>query len=145
MDIGREIKSLYARGNMLIRSFNFLTIDTKCALFKTYCYQMYTSSLWSNYNQSSLQRLRVCYNSIMRRLAFVPPWHSARSMFVGLGVQHFDETHRHACYSLLCRIGNSPNSFVRTLVGSDAHIYSTQFPRWWNILLTPLTYLERYG
>ena len=32
MDIGREIKNLMASGNMLIRSFNFLKIDTKCAL-----------------------------------------------------------------------------------------------------------------
>ena len=137
MDIGREIKSMYARGNMLIRNLNFLPIDTKCALFKTYCYQMYTSSLWSRYNQSSLRRLRVCYNSIMRRLAGVPPWHSARSMFVRMGVQHFDETYRHACYSMICRLAESPNHIIGTLISCDTHILSSQYERWRNILLTP--------
>ena len=76
-DILREIRSLNARGNVLIRKFGFLSIETKCELFKSYCYPMYTCALWTNYNQSTINRLKVAYNNIMRRLAYVPPWNSA--------------------------------------------------------------------
>ena len=58
-DIDREIRNLYVRGNTIARKFGFLNTDIKCSLFKSYCYPLYTCSLWSNYKQSSLNRLRV--------------------------------------------------------------------------------------
>ena len=33
MDIGREVKSLYFRRNLLIRKFHYVSIEVKCALF----------------------------------------------------------------------------------------------------------------
>ena len=137
LDINREMKSLYSRGNMLIRKFNFLPIDIKCSLFKTYCYSMYTCSLWSRYNQSTLYRLKVCYNSIMRRLAYVPPWHSARAMFVGLRVESFEETIRKSCYSLMTRVHESSNFILHTLYFSDIN-YVSSLTRHWHRALLPL-------
>ena len=81
-DIDREIRNLYVRGNTIARKFGFLNADIKCSLFKSYCYPLYTCSLWSNYKQSSLNRLRVCYKDMMRKLMGVPRWHSASMIFV---------------------------------------------------------------
>ena len=73
IDINREIRNFYTRGNTLVRKFHFLTLDVKLNLFKSYCYTMYTCSLWSNYRQNSINKLRVAYNSIFRKLVGVPP------------------------------------------------------------------------
>ena len=98
-DIMREIRSLNARGNVIIRKFGFLSLEVKCQLFKTYCYILYACALWSNYNRGTLNRLTVSCNNIMRRLANVPPWTcSASHMFGSLGVRSFQETLRNCSY-----------------------------------------------
>ena len=58
-DLKRETRSLCVRGNILIRKFNFCTDDVKCSLFKTLCYPLYTSSLWSSFNVATFYRLKV--------------------------------------------------------------------------------------
>ena len=88
-DIEREIRNMYIRGNTIVRRFKFLGPEIKCSLFKSYCYCMYTSSLWSNYRQSTLNKLKVCYNDIMRKLMGVPRWHSARTLFVRNNTRSF--------------------------------------------------------
>ena len=79
-DIERERRALATRGNLLLHKFRFCSNDVKCLLFKTYCYQMYCCSLWSRYRNYSLNRIKVTYNNIMRRLMSLPPWCSASSM-----------------------------------------------------------------
>ena len=133
-DIRREIRSLYARGNTLIRKLNFLPIDVKCSLFKSYCYSLYTSSLWCRYNKYTLDRLKVCYNNMMRGLAGVARWQSASSMFATLGVRSFGETMRVTSYSLMCRVNRSENSLVRNLVKSDSYCISALRDQWTNTL-----------
>ena len=129
-DIMREIRSLNARGNVIIRKFGFLSLEVKCQLFKTYCYPLYTCALWSNYNQGTLNRLKVAYNNIMRRLAHVPPWSSASHMFGSLGVRSFQETLRNCSYSLMRRIDQCPNNFIQVLSSSDASRLSRHRNRW---------------
>ena len=133
-DIMRELRNINIRGNMLIRRFGFLPIEVKCELFKTYCYPMYTCTLWSTYTQASINRLRVAYNNIMRRLAYVPPWGSASFMFGMLGVRSFQEIIRTHSYSLMQRIDSSPNDFIITLSCSDAALVSAQRRHWTQVL-----------
>lgn len=45
-DINRQIRSIYAHGNTLIRNFKNCSDDIKCNLFRTYCTVFYCSSLW---------------------------------------------------------------------------------------------------
>ena len=133
-DIMRELRNLNVRGNMLVRKFGFLSLDVKCDLFKTYCYPIYTCALWSRYNQASINRLKVAYNNIMRRLSHVPPWGSASFMFGMLGVRSFQEIIRTHAYSLMRRIDCSPNSFIVSLLSSDAALFSNQRRNWMQIL-----------
>ena len=133
-DTAREIKSLNRRGNVIVRKFGFLSLDVKCELFRTYCYPMYTSALWVKYNQSSLGRLRVAYNNIMRRLAYVPTWESASHMFGTLGVRSFNESIRNSSYSLMKRIELCPNNFIASLSASDSALVSSQRRHWRQVL-----------
>ena len=130
----REIRSLNARGNTIIRKFGILSLDVKCELFKSYCYPLYTCALWADYNQGTLNRLKVAYNNIMRRLAYVPPWSSASHMFGSLGVRSFQETMSNCSYSLMRRIDHCPNEFINVISDSDASMLSKQRNQWISIL-----------
>ena len=136
-DILKETRNLCARGNALIRQFNFCNMDVKCMLFKTYCYSFYCASLWGRFRVESLNRLKVAYNMVMRRLAGVPPWHSARTMFVRLGVHSFSERIRSMYHGTRQRVHISANSLLSTLVHSDAAIGSRLWQRWHDALHLP--------
>ena len=109
-DIDRERRSLAMRGNVLIRRFSMCTNEVKFRLFRTYCYQVYGCQLWARYKLSTMARLRVCYNSIMRMMLGVPPWSSARHMFVNANVRSLQEVVRFSSYSLFSRVCDSENS-----------------------------------
>ena len=57
-DIKKEMRKLCARGNTLIRKFKFCQSTTKCNLFRTYCYSLYCSALWSSLKRETLIRLK---------------------------------------------------------------------------------------
>ena len=133
-DIKREMQSLCKRGNMIIRKFAFCTADVKCMLFKAFIYSLYCCPLWSRFNVATLQKLKVCYNKIMRQLLGLPPWHSASSMFANIGVRSFDETLRAISYSTMNRVDCCPNRLLYVLSYSDAYVMSPIQARWQNIL-----------
>ena len=138
-DIKKETRNLCARGNALIRIFHFANFDVKARLFVTYCYTFYCSSLWTNFRLAPLNRLRVSFNNIMRRLAGVPPWHSARQLFVHSGVHSFAERVRWQCWGTMSRVRDSLNSLVKTVRESDAGLYSQLWHRWEQLIyLHPL-------
>ena len=118
-DIERETRNLYIRGNTITRRFGFLSMDIKKTLFKSYCYPLYTCSLWSKYRQSSLNKLKVAYNSIMRKMVGAPPWNSARTIFVQNNVRSFFENIRSVSYSLMCRVLTCCNQCVQAILHSD--------------------------
>ena len=84
-----------------------------------------------------MQRLKVAYNNIMRRLAYVPRWQSASHMFGSLGVRSYDETLRISSYSLMQRVDKSDNSFICTMQNSDVVLYSRQRQHWYSLLFIP--------
>ena len=129
-DIEREIRNLYIRGNTIARRFNFLHADLKSSLFASYCYPLYTSSLWSTYRQGSLSRMKVCYNDVLRTLFNKPRSSSARTLAVQNGIRSFFENIRVISYSLMNRIQTSNNSIIFTLVRSDCFTVSVNRRRW---------------
>ena len=129
-DIMREVRSLSIRGNTLIRKFNFCSHDVKKELFRTFCSSLYTGALWSKYKQCTFRRLQVTYNNIMRRLINVPPWESARQMFVSIRVRTLPEMLRCLQYSTMTRVLGSMNSMVVNVRESDAKFISKLWQKW---------------
>ena len=134
MDIGREVRSMYSRGNNLIRKLGFLSFDVKRSLFMSYCYPLYGSALWSKFTKAKLYRLEVAYNNTMRKLAYVAPWQSARRMFVTCQVKSFQENLRSIVYSLMNRVESSDNGVLKLMQGSDALVTSSIRDRWRRLL-----------
>ena len=135
-DIKKETRNICARGNTLIRKFKFCNDEVKRQLFTTYCTSIYCNSLWQNFKQATLQRLRVTYNNIIRRLTGQPPYCSASMMCVGMGFKSFPEVRRTAAYSIMQRVERSSNVLVRTIRCSDAYTRS-HIRRQWTLLLYP--------
>ena len=53
-DLNRQMRSLYGRGNALVRNFKHCSDLVKFQLFKTFCCNLYCCHLWSFfYNQTS--------------------------------------------------------------------------------------------
>ena len=67
-DMKRQLRSVYARANTLIRKFTKCSLEVKLTLFKSYCTSTYCSHLWANYSKASFSKLRVAYNNVYRHL-----------------------------------------------------------------------------
>ena len=59
-DIMRHVKSLYARGNMLISRFRKCSDEVKTKLFKSFFSNVYCSQLWCVYRQSVYKKTIDC-------------------------------------------------------------------------------------
>ena len=136
LDIDRERRKIATRGNILVRKFGKCTAEVKCHLFRTYCYQLYGFSLWSRFRQNTFNRLRVCFNNILRKLVGLPQWCSASSMFASLHVRSLQEVIRNVSYSLMLRTSSSENSLLCTIGNSDAASISSVRKHWMRGLLT---------
>ena len=133
-DIERETRSLYIRGNTIVKKFGFLDENIKCSLFKSYCYSLYTCSLWVNYRQSTMNKMRVAYNNVLRKLLDVPPRCSISAVFVSNNLRGFWENIRYSCYSLRERVVICDNSILKTMLRSDCYVVSAQRITWHNII-----------
>ena len=133
-DIKRETRSLYVRGNTIARKFGFLDNNIKCALFKSYCYSLYTSSLWVNYRLATMNKIRVAYNNVLRKLLHVPPRTSISAVFVNNNLRSFQENVRFICYSLRERVLTCSNDILKMILRSDCYVLSGQRSAWNNIL-----------
>ena len=135
-DIEHKRRKLCAVGNMITRRFAFCNIDTKLVLFQTYFYSVYGSSLWTNYTQEQLRRLRVVHNDILRRLTHTPRYHSATLMFQNHNLRTLMENTRISITSLVSRLQNSDNSLIQNVLGSDARVQSVIWNRWERLAMT---------
>ena len=133
-DILNQNRKLCARGNMIIRKFKACTIEIKCTLFRAFCYGIYGMALWHRYKASTLNRLRVNYNNILRRLVNQPPWCSTSEMFVSHDLKGFHELRRGSCYSLRSRLHQSTSTMVQQLLHSDAY-WASPLRQHWNTVL----------
>ena len=133
-DIMAQNKKLCARGNMIIRKMKPCSNEIKCLMFKTYCYGIYGAALWSTFTGVVMNRLRVNYNNILRRLMNVPPWSSASELFVSHHLRGFAEQRRACSYNLMQRVLQSPNTLVQRVVHSDARAHSPLWRQWETLL-----------
>ena len=129
-DIEHRRRKLCAIGNMIVRRFAFCNTDTKLQLFKSFCYTVYGSSLWTNYTVENMRRLTVVHNDILRKLTKTPRHHSASRMFVQYNLTNLKCIRRKAMSSLLLRLQNSSNQLVANILASAARDCSKLWNMW---------------
>jgi len=66
-DIWREIRSLFARTNLLINKFGKCSYMVKKLLFKSYCFSMYNLALWKYYTETVFNKFKSCYNRCVKK------------------------------------------------------------------------------
>ena len=85
-DINREIRSLFARTNILKSRFKKCSIEVKLRLFKCYCMCFYDIALWSNYSTTTFNRLNSCYIKCIKSFFGFHKYSSVTSMLLHLGL-----------------------------------------------------------
>jgi hypothetical protein len=118
-DIEQQCRSLYSRGNVLIRNFKSCSEDVKCHLFRAYCSNIYCSFLWSNFNVETMRRLKVAYNRVFRILLGLQHRVSMSASFISRGMDPFPVLVRKSIYSFRTRVLDSDNLLLKAIVGSE--------------------------
>ncbi|RVE53771.1 hypothetical protein evm_001663 [Chilo suppressalis] len=88
-DIERERRALSVRANMVARRLARSSAEVKRTLFRSYCTNFYTSSLWLHHTQKQYSALSVQYNNAFRVLIGLPRYCSASGMFADAQVDCF--------------------------------------------------------
>ena len=66
-DILRQMRSVYAKSNTLLRTFSHCSTDVKVTLFQSYCTALYCPFLWSDYKKSTFRKICVAFNNAYRK------------------------------------------------------------------------------
>ena len=87
IDMKRQMRKVYANANLLLRKISKCSVEMKCFLFKTYCFNMYYGPPWYNSTKIAMKRLKISYNNSLRRLLVIPKYFSTSEMFVCLNIR----------------------------------------------------------
>jgi len=132
--IVHEMRNMYARGSMLIRNFIHCSTDVKVKLYQSYCSNVYCCGLISAYHKTVLNKLRVAFNKIFKRLLCKPSRSSASSLFVNMNVDNFLVRRRKLIFSLYNKVRQSGNSIIQCIVDSS-FFNSCGLKREWDSIL----------
>ena len=99
-DVLREIRSMYARTNMLIRKFAKCSFYVKMRLFKSYCLCLYGAGLWSKCTASCLKKFKYCYHKCIKMFFGYDKYHSVTAILLDTGLPSFN-TLLHNCRQIL--------------------------------------------
>ena len=125
-DVKKQIRSLYARANMLLAKFSHCTSSVKAILFQSYCANMYCSHLWWNYGREIYKRIEVAYNNCFRKLMGSKICTSASKMFLDNRVHHFSVLRRKSLCKFMNHLRLSDNSLVYAIYNANI-MYCSSF------------------
>ena len=134
-DIMRHVKSLYARGNMLISRFRKCSDEVKTKLFKSFFSNAYCSQLWCVYRQSVYKKSYVAYNNIYRKLFDVKRRVSISAIYVNNNIDSSAVLIRKSVYSLKTRLCDSHNTLISCIMSSLFHRANSRVNLKWTQLL----------
>jgi hypothetical protein len=134
-DILRHVKSVYARGNMLISRFRHCSDDVKLKLFKSFLSNAYGSHLWCTYRQLTYKRSVVAYNNVFRKLFRIQRGTSISAVYVRHNIDSFGVIMRKSVFSFKTRLSDSGNILVQTILSSlSFRCNSAICAKWRNVL-----------
>ena len=134
LDIARQSRSIYARGNMLIRNFSKCSVNSKLLLFKTYCTSLYTAHLWSTFTKAAMRKLTVAYHGVLKMMLNLPRYYSNTTLFVNVGIPTFQELLRKTVFGFKSRIECSNNLLIRHINERNVENPSTLMQLWRKLL-----------
>ena len=133
-EITNQMRSVYGRGNLLIRNFKHCDDSVKLQLFKTFCTNIYCCQLWRSYKKSTYRRVNVAYRRIFRYFMKIDNGSSVSYAMLNYNVDSFDVLVRKAVFNFRKRIMESENVVIKNLVTSLFYLESKLCKRWDKIL-----------
>ena len=130
LDIERQMKSVYARGNSLIRKFKACCVDVKAKLFKAFCSNMYGCPLWCKFNKASMTKLDISYKRVYKHLLSLRKESITRKM-LEYRCDPMKVLLRKLVNSFRVRVFSSNNVIIRAIAGSTFNV-SCILTRQWN-------------
>ena len=116
VDIDRQVKSVYIRGNTLVRKFRKCSKEVKVQLFKSYCSNMYASHLWCEYSTASYKRICVGYNNLYQTLLNIRRGDHESKSYVERSVPCFKQLLRSSMFRFYSM--HSMNGLVNSILNS---------------------------
>ena len=135
-DIGEQLSRLSTVGNVLIRKFKFCYDKVKCELFRSFCSSFYCSALWCKFKRTTINKIKVCHNNILRRLLAIPLPYSASHMFVHFNQRNFDALLRNSIFSLKSRLFSGDNDLILAMTSWSRYTRNPLHCHWTRCLFT---------
>jgi hypothetical protein len=129
-DMTRQLRSIYARGNVLVRNFHHCSPEVKLTLFRAYCYNVYCGHLWARYTKRQLQKLIVAYNNVFRNLFDIKHRCSMSQLYMYNNVCSFTVLLRKSIVNFRTRIHVSENPLIKCMLKSPFYNHSNLFKIW---------------
>lgn len=133
-DIMRQTSSIYARGNMLINTFNFCTDNVKCMLFNTYISNFYMTYLWCTYNNEPFHKFRMAYNNTFRTLFKLDRLCSISGELHLRRLYTCEELQQKLLYRFFIRVYMSKNDIMSAIVNSDISTRNEIFKKMYKVV-----------
>ena len=141
-DILRQMRSVYARSNRILRMFSHCSIDVKIVLFDSYYTPLYCSYLWTEYKKTYCSKIRVAFNNAYRRIFGLSNRSRASAMYANYNICNSEVILRKNIYNFIQRLENCTNSIIQVLMQS----WHTKFEDWkhWHKILYTFFKLKLY-
>jgi len=133
VDMKRQMRGIYARGNVLLKRFRNCDDNVKIKLFRLYCSSFYCMNLWSRFTSYSYRKVKSAYNRIFRNLLNINKEEMSNVMVLN-GVKSFKEIERDLVFSFRSRLFNSENTITTVLIDSLVY-HASSLTKYWNKIL----------
>lgn len=117
-DIKRQIRSIYSRGNILIRRFKHCSDDVKLKLFRSYCNSLYCAQLWCQFKCETVRKLQTAYNRVFRNLMKLKQDISISAYCTTSNIDTLTVIWRKLIFSFRKRVLESNNTLISAIVNS---------------------------
>ena len=132
-DIKRQMRSTYARDNLIIKRFRHCTDDVKVKLFKSYCCNFYGICLWSKYTQECRKKLITAFKRIFRGLFNCDKYNTTVTM-INMHVDPFIVIERKLVFGFRNRVFLSDNSILSAITDCNT-FHRSSLNLVWNLRL----------
>ena len=135
-DIERQVKAIYARGNMLSKKFGMCSNEVKSRLFRSFCSALYCSPLWCLYKLSTFRKLQTSYNKMIHILFNLERQISVSAKCIELNLDCFKVLLRKHTFGFRSRILVCENNIINAITNSVYFIFSAMNKHWNDTLFT---------
>ena len=130
-DINRQRRTLYVQGNIVLQKCIMCSLEVKLTLFRSYCSPMYGVHLWWNYKKSTLNRLHIAYQNILKLFIGMSKYESTSLLYTLFHVQCCQSVIRNMVYRFMCRLDSSVNCILNDILTSSLR-FTSRIRKHWN-------------